>query len=230
MSDAFAQLRLRLLDFLRKDPWLHWPRWSLVYPGKSAIDYRDHAHRSPIGFILHVKDKGMLATVARELEGDLQSGWPGHLPECLSHHFQDGFLKISRRSHLEQKCCCPNPSQTVAPDIWIVKPESLSVPCIHTRTHRRNITPLARIFHTPIEERSGGGVRRLEFTEPNETATHRFFCDRLSKEQPLLFQDLAQEKSSPIFPAALSPATAACSLFQPQEICSLIVTVLPENV
>jgi transposase-like protein len=38
---------------------------------------------------------------------------------------------------------------------------------------------LARIFHSGIEQRSGGGVRRLDFTEPNETATHRFFGDRL---------------------------------------------------
>ena len=40
-------------------------------------------------------------------------------------------------------------------------------------------TPLARIFHSGIEERSGEGVRRLDITQPNENATHRFFCDRL---------------------------------------------------
>ena len=56
--------------------------------------------RSPIGFILHVKDKGMLATVARELERDLAAGWPGHLPECLSHYFKNGSLKISSREPL----------------------------------------------------------------------------------------------------------------------------------
>ena len=36
---------------------------------------------------------------------------------------------------------------------------------------------LARIFHTRIEQRSGGSVTRLVFTEPNETANHRFFFD-----------------------------------------------------
>ncbi len=38
---------------------------------------------------------------------------------------------------------------------------------------------LARIFHSRIEQRSGGGVTRLEMIEPNETAIHRFFGDRL---------------------------------------------------
>jgi hypothetical protein len=56
--------------------------------------------RSPIGFILHVKDKSMLATVARELDRDHASGWPGRLPECLSLHFKAGSLKISSREPL----------------------------------------------------------------------------------------------------------------------------------
>lgn len=34
---------------------------------------------------------------------------------------------------------------------------------------------LAWIFHSWIEQRSGESVRRLENTEPNENATHRFF-------------------------------------------------------
>ena len=34
---------------------------------------------------------------------------------------------------------------------------------------------LARIFHRQIEQRSGESVRRLEITQPNENATHRFF-------------------------------------------------------
>ena len=38
---------------------------------------------------------------------------------------------------------------------------------------------LARIFHREIEQRSGECVRRLEITQPNEYATHRFFDDRL---------------------------------------------------
>jgi hypothetical protein len=38
---------------------------------------------------------------------------------------------------------------------------------------------LARIFHRGIEQRSGERVRRLEITQPNENATHRFFDDRL---------------------------------------------------
>jgi hypothetical protein len=41
------------------------------------------------------------------------------------------------------------------------------------------IAVLARIFHRGIEQRSGESVRRLVNTEPNETATHRFFGDRL---------------------------------------------------
>ena len=40
-------------------------------------------------------------------------------------------------------------------------------------------TSLARIVHRGIEQRSGEGVRRLEITQPNEYATHRFFEDRL---------------------------------------------------
>ncbi|MDE3098491.1 MAG: hypothetical protein KGJ88_03380 [Verrucomicrobiota bacterium] len=40
-------------------------------------------------------------------------------------------------------------------------------------------TSLARIFHSRIEQRSGESVRRLEITEPNENATHRFLCHRL---------------------------------------------------
>src|SRR6266478_9775388 len=36
--------------------------------------------------------------------------------------------------------------------------------------------PLARIFHSGAEQRSGGGVRRLDITQPNENAPHRFFC------------------------------------------------------
>ncbi len=38
---------------------------------------------------------------------------------------------------------------------------------------------LARIFHRRIEQRSGESVRRLDITQPNENATHRFFYDRL---------------------------------------------------
>jgi hypothetical protein len=38
---------------------------------------------------------------------------------------------------------------------------------------------LARIFHSRVEQRSGESVRRLDITQPNENATHRFFCDRL---------------------------------------------------
>ena len=38
---------------------------------------------------------------------------------------------------------------------------------------------LARIFHREIKQRSGESVERLDFTQPNENATHRFFADRL---------------------------------------------------
>jgi hypothetical protein len=38
---------------------------------------------------------------------------------------------------------------------------------------------LARIFHSGIEQRSGESVRRLDITQPNENATHRFLYDRL---------------------------------------------------
>ena len=38
---------------------------------------------------------------------------------------------------------------------------------------------LARIFHSWIEQRSGECVRRLDITQPNEYATHRFFDYRL---------------------------------------------------
>ena len=38
---------------------------------------------------------------------------------------------------------------------------------------------LARKSHNWIEQRSGESVRGLEMTQPNESATHRFFYDRL---------------------------------------------------
>jgi hypothetical protein len=38
---------------------------------------------------------------------------------------------------------------------------------------------LDRQWYRGIEQRSGERVRRLEITQPNETATHRFFDDRL---------------------------------------------------
>ena len=38
---------------------------------------------------------------------------------------------------------------------------------------------LARIFHSEIEQRSGESVRRLDITQPNENAPHRFLYDRL---------------------------------------------------
>jgi hypothetical protein len=41
------------------------------------------------------------------------------------------------------------------------------------------ISGLARIFHSWNEQRSGEGVPRLELIEPNETAIHRFFWDRV---------------------------------------------------
>ena len=50
---------------------------------------------------------------------------------------------------------------------------------VASRDHFAAASALARIFHSRIEQRSGGGVRRLDFIEPNETATHRFFFDRL---------------------------------------------------
>jgi hypothetical protein len=42
-----------------------------------------------------------------------------------------------------------------------------------------NGKPLARIFHSGIEQRSGESVRRLEITQPNEDATRRLYCNRL---------------------------------------------------
>ena len=39
--------------------------------------------------------------------------------------------------------------------------------------------PLARTFHSWIEQRSGEGVRRLDITQPNENATRRLLFDRL---------------------------------------------------
>jgi hypothetical protein len=38
---------------------------------------------------------------------------------------------------------------------------------------------LTAIVHRGDEQRSGKRVRRLEITQPNEHATHRFFGDRL---------------------------------------------------
>jgi len=43
----------------------------------------------------------------------------------------------------------------------------------------RFMSALARIFHSEIEQRSGESVRRLDITQPNENATHRFLYDRL---------------------------------------------------
>ena len=47
------------------------------------------------------------------------------------------------------------------------------------KTNRFAVAILARIFHSGIEQRSGEGVKRLDITQPNENATHRFFYDRL---------------------------------------------------
>jgi multidrug efflux system outer membrane protein len=47
------------------------------------------------------------------------------------------------------------------------------------RVRSQNRQALARIFHSRIEQRSGESVRRLDITQPNENATHRFFDDRL---------------------------------------------------
>jgi len=50
----------------------------------------------------------------------------------------------------------------------------------HAKTDRiLGVHILACIFHRRIEQRSGEGVRRLDITQPNENATHRFFCNRL---------------------------------------------------
>ena len=46
---------------------------------------------------------------------------------------------------------------------------------VRTRTWAGLRGFLARKTHNWIEQRSGEGVRRLENTEPNESATHRFF-------------------------------------------------------
>jgi hypothetical protein len=64
-------------------------------------------------------------------------------------------------------------------DIGFLESAVVVIVVIRARSGMRRGRPLARIFHTGIEQRSGGGVIRLEFTEPNETATHRFFFDRV---------------------------------------------------
>jgi len=48
-----------------------------------------------------------------------------------------------------------------------------------TYLNSRKALALARIFHSEIEQRSGESVRRLDITQPNENATHRFLYDRL---------------------------------------------------
>ncbi|MDE3100222.1 MAG: site-specific DNA-methyltransferase [Verrucomicrobiota bacterium] len=57
-------------------------------------------------------------------------------------------------------------------------PRELARRCILLGSRARD-TVLARIFHSRIEQRSGERVRRLEITQPNENATHRFLCHRL---------------------------------------------------
>ena len=57
---------------------------------------------------------------------------------------------------------------------------SESILCVENGTGKGDaLVVLARIFHGGVEQRSGERVRRLINTEPNETATHRFFEDRL---------------------------------------------------
>jgi hypothetical protein len=38
---------------------------------------------------------------------------------------------------------------------------------------------LTQIFHSGFNQRSGESVQRLDITQPNENAQHRFFNDRL---------------------------------------------------
>ena len=51
--------------------------------------------------------------------------------------------------------------------------------CIKLHGRNSELVVLARIFHSWIEQRSGECVRRLDITQPNEYATHRFFDYRL---------------------------------------------------
>jgi transposase InsO family protein len=48
-----------------------------------------------------------------------------------------------------------------------------------TFNYERPHEALARKIHNWTEQRSGEGVRRLDITQPNEDATHRFCADRL---------------------------------------------------
>jgi len=61
--------------------------------------------------------------------------------------------------------------------IGVVKPAVKSEECVGIQRRQTPQKPgdLARIFHRQIEQRSGESVRRLEITQPNENATHRFF-------------------------------------------------------
>jgi predicted HTH transcriptional regulator len=59
------------------------------------------------------------------------------------------------------------------------KPVPIEKRFAHSDLNGRQVIALARIFHRGIEQRSGERVRRLEITQPNENATHRFFDHRL---------------------------------------------------
>lgn len=53
--------------------------------------------QSPIGAILHVKDRAMLAPLAREIEQHLASGTMLELSKSLAKKVEEGSLKISLR-------------------------------------------------------------------------------------------------------------------------------------
>jgi len=129
----------------------------------------------------------------RLFQTTLPAGFPG------GHVFRDGSLLVMLRpacwlGRLARPCRCLRRRQArpftaelaparVSPSrglLWLLGPtihcRGRTCTCKHVKDRRLH---LAVILHRGIEQRSGERVRRLVNTEPNETATHRFFHDRL---------------------------------------------------
>ena len=99
----------------------------------------------------------------------------GHIPASLPH---DDWVRVLMALHHWD----PNRGKVLGKDWSSRCLEKFREPDFESAW--RSFKPgggvtLAAIFHGGVEQRSGERVRRLVNTEPNETATHRFFEDRL---------------------------------------------------
>jgi Ku protein len=132
-----------------------------------------------------------MALLAKWAPMKLRCSWTGYLKlslvtvpvrvyTAISTTEKIAFNQLHKNCHqrIRQKLVCPLHGEVAredlvkgyeyAPDKFVILSES-----------ELEAVRLARKSHNWIEQRSGESVRRLEITQPNESATHRFFEDRL---------------------------------------------------